>query len=118
MATAPLRSLSIAPAADTKGKSRSFSAELLTIVAANSLWSFGESAPDGILRPVLVAYAASDLQARVFTANLRAGRPARSSDSRSDRLRFEIPRSAGFRFDTHSTGGATLTLAYQPTVLA
>jgi hypothetical protein len=116
--TAPLRSISIAPTTDAKGKSRSFSAELLAIVAANSLWPSGETAPDGTLRPLLVAYAASDLQARAFTANLRAGRPARSTDRRPDRLRFEIPRSAGFRFETHSADGATLTLAYQPTVFA
>lgn len=116
--TAPLRSISIAPTTDAKGKSRSFSAQLLAIVAANSLWPFGETAPDGTLRPVLVAYAASDLQARAFTANLRAGRPARSTNSRPGRLRFEIPRSAGFRFETHSADGATLTLAYQPTVFA
>ncbi|HEV3074586.1 MAG TPA: hypothetical protein VHB47_09235 [Thermoanaerobaculia bacterium] len=45
-------------------KSRIFRAELVCFVTANRLWELGESAKEGILRPVLLAYAASEQEAR------------------------------------------------------
>jgi hypothetical protein len=93
-------------------KSRIFHAELVCFVTANRLWELGASARDGILRPVLLAYAATEQEARVFTANLRAGRPIVEDTKSASRLRFELPRSAGFQLETHSRDGGTLTLAY------
>ncbi len=103
-------------------KSRIFSADLLCIVTANQLWELGATARENTLRPVLVAYTATEQAARAFTANLRTGRPAvtdaDADRSSSSRLRFELPRSAGFQFDTWSRDGATLTLAYLRSVFA
>jgi hypothetical protein len=93
-------------------KSRIFRAELLCFVTANRLWELGASAKEGILRPVLLAYAATDQEARAVTANLRAGRPIVEDTRSSSRLRIELPRSAGFQLETHSRDGGTLTLAY------
>jgi hypothetical protein len=104
-------------------KTRRFHADLLALVLAPTLWDLGAAQKDRTrtLRPVFMAYAASDLEARAFTANLRAGHPAvqdqaqRSPSTASPTaLRLEVPRSAGFRFDPHSRDGATLTLAYLP----
>lgn len=93
-------------------KSRIFRAELLCFVTANRLWELGASAKEGILRPVLLAYAATDQEARAFTANLRTGRPIVEDTRSSSTLRFELPRSAGFQVETHTRDGGTLTLAY------
>jgi hypothetical protein len=95
-------------------KSRRFRADLLAVVVAPRLWQLGATAKDGTLRPVFLAYAATDAESRAFTANLRTGRPAAEDGGSTPRLRFEIPRSAGFRFEAHSRAGATLTLSYQP----
>ncbi len=77
-----------------------------------------------------MAYAASDLEARAFTANLHAGHPAAQDHNQGHSspstfasglptgLRLETPRSAGFRFDPHSRDGTTLTLAYLPAAFA
>jgi hypothetical protein len=106
-------------------KTRRFHADLLALVVAPTLWDLGAAQKDRTLRPVFMAYAASDLEARAFTANLRAGHPAVQdqdqrfpSTSSPTGLRLEIPRSAGFRFDHHSRDGATLTLAYLPAAFA
>ena len=93
-------------------KSRIFRAELLCFVTANRLWELGTTAKEGILRPVLLAYAATEQEARAFTANLKAGRPIVEDTKSSIKLRFELPRSAGFQLETHSRDGGTLTLAY------
>lgn len=94
-------------------KSRSFSVELLAYILANDLWELGSGAKDRAVRPVLMAYAGTDQGSRAFSANLRAGRTA---VAQGGGLRFEIPRSAGFRYETFSREGATLTLAYLPAV--
>lgn len=95
-------------------KSRAFRAELLCVVAASSIWELGAAAKDHTLRPLFMAYAATEQASRAFTANLRTGRPAVEEAVAPARikLRFEIPRSSGFQFETHSRDGATLTLAY------
>lgn len=92
-------------------KSRSFSVELLAYLVTNDLWELGAGGKDRVLRPVLMAYAGTDQASRAFSANLRDGRPA---NARVGSTRFEIPRSAGFRYETSSRAGATLTLAYLP----
>jgi hypothetical protein len=99
-------------------KTRQFRAELLCVVAAPTLWELGSTSRDNTVRPVLLAYAASEQESRAFSANLRAGRAAAEDANRGCRLKFEIPRSAGFRFDTHTRDGATLTVAYLPPVFA
>jgi hypothetical protein len=93
-------------------KSRIFRAELVCFVTANRLWELGVTAKEGILRPVLLAYAATEQEARAVTANLRTGRPIVEDTRSSSRLRLELPRSAGFQLETHSRDGGTLTLAY------
>jgi hypothetical protein len=101
-------------------KTRQFRADLLTAIAAPTLWELGATNKENTLRPVLLAYAATDQESRAFTANLRAGHSAveDSTSTRTLRLKFEVPRSAGFRFETHSREGGTLTLAYLPAAFA
>jgi hypothetical protein len=99
-------------------KSRSFGVELLAYVLANDLWELGSGAKDRFLRPVLLAYAGTDQASRAFSANLRNGRPATVVANSSLTTRFEVPRSAGFRYDTYSREGATLTLAYLPSIFS
>jgi hypothetical protein len=96
-------------------KTRIFRADLLTLVAAPGLVpELGSSARDNTVRPVLLAYAATEQEARAFTANLRAGRPAVHDQRGVGSFRIEIPRSAGFRYETLSAAGGTLTFAYLP----
>lgn len=99
-------------------KSRSFSVELLAYVLANDLWELGSGAKERSYRPVFIAYAGTDQGSRAFSANLRCGRPAAVTGNSSLTTRFEVPRSAGFRYDTVSREGATLTLAYLPSVFS
>lgn len=99
-------------------KSRSFSVELLAFILANDLWELGGGAKERQYRPVLMAYAGTDQGSRAFSANLRGGRPATVETRSSLTTRFEIPRSAGFRYETFSREGATLTLAYLPSVFS
>ena len=98
-------------------KTRSFSVELLAHVLANDLWELGAGAKERTCRPVLIAYAGTDQASRAFSANLRAGRPAIVAGS-SLATKFEVPKSAPFRFETYSREGATLTLAYLPSVFS
>jgi hypothetical protein len=94
-------------------KSRSFSVELLAYILADHLWELGGGAKERHHRPVFMAYAGTDQASRAFSANLRGGRPAVVAGGS---VRFEIPRSAGFRYETSSRDGATLTLAFLPAV--
>lgn len=98
-------------------KSRSFSVELLAYVLANDLWELGSGGKERSHRPVFMAYAGTDQGSRAFSANLRGGRPAVTAGS-SLTTRFEVPRSAGFRFDKFTREGATLTLVYLPPVFS
>src|SRR6185295_14932278 len=95
-------------------KSRSFSVELLSYILANDLWELGGGAKERNHRPVFMAYAGTDQGSRAFSANLRSGRPAVVAGNGG--LRFEVPRSAGFRYETVSREGAALTLTYLPAV--
>jgi hypothetical protein len=97
-------------------KSRSFSVEALAWVLANEMWDLGSTSKERTYRPVFFAYAGSGSAARSFTANLQAGRVAAEASSGS--LRFEIPRSAGFRYEAHSRGDGTLMLVYLPHVFS
>jgi hypothetical protein len=99
-------------------KSRSFSVELLAYVLANDLWELGAGGKERHHRPVFMAYAGTDQASRAFSANLRSGRPAVVAGNSHLVTRFEVPKSAGFRFETHSRQGATLTLAYLPPVVS
>ncbi|HYN19418.1 MAG TPA: hypothetical protein VE078_00540 [Thermoanaerobaculia bacterium] len=98
-------------------KSRSFSVELLAYVLANDLWELGSGAKERSYRPVFMAYAGTAQASRAFSANLRAGRPAVvSGNSSSLTTKFELPRSAQFRYETFSHEGTALTLAYLPAI--
>jgi hypothetical protein len=98
-------------------KSRSFSVELLAYVVANNLWELGSGGKERTHRPVFMAYAGTDQSERSFSANLRKGRPA-SEGAQGYGLRFELPRSAGFRYDSYSRSGAALTLCYLPSLFS
>jgi len=97
-------------------KSRSFSVELLSYVLANDLWDLGAGGKERNHRPVFLAYAGTDQACRAFSANLRSGRPAVVAGNGHQVTKFEVPKSAGFRYETFSREGATLTLAYLPAV--
>jgi hypothetical protein len=99
-------------------KSRSFSVELLAYVLANDLWELGAGSKERQYRPVFMAYAGTDQASRAFSANLRAGRPAVVTGNSHLVTKFEVPKSAAFRFETYSREGATLTLAYLPAVFS
>jgi hypothetical protein len=92
-------------------KTRSFSVELLSWVLANPMWQLGSTGRDNTYRPVLFAYAGSSSAARAFQANLQMGRVVVDT---AGSCRFEVPRSAGFRYETTSRGEGSLTLVYLP----
>jgi hypothetical protein len=103
------------PAAEGE-KSRSFSVELLAWVVASSLWEMGSTPKERVLRPVFMALAGSASASRAFLANLQAGRTAR--EDRKGGLSFEVPRSAGFRYESFPRGEGCLTLVYLPPVFS
>lgn len=108
------RTISIETKASQEGrKSRTFSVELLAWVVADGLWELGATSKERVHRPVFLAYAAPASAARAFQANLQTGRPACG-----DGLRFEVPRSAGFRYESAVCGDASLTLVYLPHVFS
>src|SRR6185295_17025023 len=88
---------------------------LLAYILANGLWELGGGAKERHHRPVFMAYAGTDQGSRAFSANLRGGRPAVAAGGST---RFEVPRSAGFRYETCSREGAMFTLAYLPAVFS
>ena len=98
-------------------KSRSFSVELLAWVVASSMWELGSTSKERTHRPVFMAFAGTGSAAQAFKANLQFGRPAVEA-VQSCGLRFEIPRSAGFRYESTGQGGASLTLVYLPHVFS
>lgn len=102
------------PAAEGE-KSRSFRVELLAWVVANSLWEMGSTAKERILRPVFLAFAGSASASRAFVANLQIGHTAREGKSG---LGFEVPRSAGFCYESFPRGEGCVTLAYLPPVFS
>ncbi len=98
-------------------KSRTFSVELLAWVLANPMWELGSTGKENTHRPVFFAFAGSSSAARSFQANLQGGRVAVEA-ARSFGRRFEIPRSAGFRYESTRRGDGTLTLVYLPYVFS
>jgi hypothetical protein len=98
-------------------KSRAFSVELLAWVVANPLWELGGTAKERVHRPAFLAFAGTSSASRSFVANLQCGRPALEGTQGSG-LRFEIPRSAGFRYESVSQAAGTLTLVYLPHVFS
>jgi hypothetical protein len=112
------RTLSIESKPASEGqKSRTFSVELLAWVLANPLWELGTTSKENVYRPVFLAFAGSSSAARSFQANLQCGRIAVEATGSFGR-RFEIPRSAGFRYEMTSRGEGTLTLVYLPSVFS
>jgi hypothetical protein len=74
------------------------------------MWELGSSNRENIYRPVFFAFAGSSSAARAFQANLQSGRVAADAGG----YRFEVPRSAGFRYEPTSRSEGTLTLVYLP----
>jgi hypothetical protein len=104
------------PAAEGQ-KSRTFSVELLAWVVANSMWELGSTGKERTHRPVFMAFAGTGAASRSFQANLQGGRTA-VEPLQGGGLRFEIPRSAGFRYESSGQGDANLTLVYLPHVFS
>ncbi|HEX4960939.1 MAG TPA: hypothetical protein VF173_08885 [Thermoanaerobaculia bacterium] len=98
-------------------KTRTFSVDLLAWVLANPMWSLGSTSKERTHRPVLLAFAGSTSAARAFQANLQAGHTA-SEPNKGCGLRFEVPRSASFRYESTSKEDGTLTLVYLPSVFS
>lgn len=90
-----------------KLKTREFSVSQLGCVFADQFWELGWS--EKTMRPAWVAYAASEQEARAFTANFRAGRKAKRNP-----YPLEIPKSASHKWMTQKVGEATVTVAYLP----
>lgn len=105
----PRLTIEVSPRSKAK-KTRVFRARLLGHMAADALWDLGETR-DGTLRPVWLAYFATTGAARLFTANLRAGRRARIGE-RGPRL--QLPKSSQHRWTTQPVPGGIVTVAYLP----
>lgn len=107
--------LTIAPKGE---KGRSFSAELLAVAQADSLWEGGGTSSDA-KRPVWMVLGGSELELRAFMANLMTGKVAVEDSRRHnfDALRgtkYEILRSAGYAHHTLKVGGGAVTTLYLP----
>ena len=109
IAPAPKRTPTTSRRRRTLRKTRTFHARLLGALTADSLSEFG-TASDGSIRPVWFAFFCTVGAAKPFTANLRAGRPAKLD--RGDR--YQIPRSSSHRWTTHVVPGGVVTVAYLP----
>jgi hypothetical protein len=97
--------LTIGKKDDPKGKT--FTAHYVASIQATGLCP---PAGNGTVRPVLVAYAGSSSAVRAFTANLRAGLAAATTDRR-----FELLRSLGYTYQlTSPATGQALAVAYLP----
>ena len=96
--------LTIGKPDDAKG--RTFTTHLVAYILSDLLLP---AASGGALRPVLLAYAGTPGTVRAFTANLRAGLVARTA-----RHRFELLRSAGYRYQILQQPSRSLVLAYLP----
>lgn len=100
-----------------EGKGRTFTANLISYVTADSLWD--QSAGDGT-RPVWLCYAASEGEVRAFTANLRMGRKAeigakeRNSWRRNRNPYLELLKSVGYEFTTQRFPEGSVITAFLP----
>jgi hypothetical protein len=88
-------------------KTRTFSVNLLGFLAADALWEPGGNG--SAVRPVWLAYAATERESHPFTANLRAGRKAATGNQF-----LEIPRRAPHRFSFQKVPGGLVTVAHVP----
>jgi len=99
---------------DDKGKGRVFRAGLLGYMEAPALWP--QSSDNE--RPVWMAYAATETQAKPFTANLQTGRKAKvpraNPGSLSEGTTFELLRSAGYVFAPQRFEGLSAVTVYLP----
>jgi hypothetical protein len=103
--------LTIAPRKGAKG--RSFRAFLFNYLTANALWDCGTT--DKASRPVYLAFAATDQEARAFTANLRTGRRAVvGNDYGHEEGAIEVLKTSGHRFVFQRRGGTTIVTAFLP----
>lgn len=85
-------SLTIGKKDDPKG--RTFTVHYVASIQAPGICP---PAGNGTLRPVLLAYAGSSSSVRAFTANLRSGLTAATTDRR-----YELLRSLGYRYQLTS----------------
>lgn len=101
-------------------KTRRFTADAVAYIVADDVWGVGLNSKERVVRPGLFAFVSSAQQARAFAANLRLGRPAAIDREvgYGEPLRFELLRSAGYRFETHQVDDGVLTVAYIPELFA
>jgi hypothetical protein len=87
-------------------KGRSFSVHLLGYLTADALWTpGGDGSAD---RPVWLAYFGTERESHPLTANLRAGRRARTEETI-----LELPRRA-YRWTSQKVPNGLVTVAYLP----
>jgi len=113
-----MREIFIAP--QEEGKSREFSATLLSYVEADPLWEAGRNSGDTI-RPLWMMLCGSEQELRAFVANLRTGRKATfgnkqgySSYRYGKQERFEILRSANFQVSWQKEVEGSIVTLYHP----
>ncbi len=98
-----------------EGKGRTFSANLLAYVTADSLWSGGTTDVNAI-RPVWMTFACSPGEARAFMANLQAGKKAIIGDqknwSRKKAPCIELLRSADYVYQQQRFAEGTVVTVY------
>lgn len=100
-----------------EGKGRTFMANLIAYVTADTLWE--QSAGDGS-RPVWLSYAASEGEVRPFTANLRMGKKAEIGAKETVSWRrkkepyLELLKSVGYEFTTQRFVEGTVMTAFLP----
>lgn len=97
---------------DPKRKTRAFGATLVGLLRADGLW---ENPPGDVERPVMAVFAASELEAAAFEANLREGRGCvdLKNNGKVD-TRYEFPATAGHAWRRQRTDEGTLLVAYVP----
>lgn len=108
-----MKTLRIEP--QKEGKGRTFTAVMLACVTADRLWEGGLTGAG--IRPAFLMYAASDGEARSFTANVRLGRKALVSESSYGRRKdpyLELLRSADYVFSTQRFPEGSVVTAFLP----
>lgn len=92
-------------------KGRTFEVALFNYARADSLWDCGTS---DYARPVYIAFAGSDQEARAFAANLRTGRKCLVLNRHGhEEEKLECLRSAGYQWVFQRVGeGATVVTGY------
>lgn len=95
-----------------EGKTRTFSVDLIAEIEADHMWSGGNTSSN-TSRPVWMAYAGSEQQSRMFSANFLQGKIAETSSYRS-KSKFQILKSAGYQAHTKKIGSGVITTVYLP----